>query len=682
MKQITIENNCVVLVRSEKKEEFRKNSIKNNDNISFENFFCTEKIKKEILGNDYTYNFDKEDIEKEKYNFENYNILELILSMSKIRSSQELTTIIFLDDSFQDKEIYKAKKYYMDNNIKFYIIDEEDTFFKMENNIIRDCHIDVIGDVHGLYDELVEMLSKKGYYIKNKTIMHPENRKVLFLGDLVDKGRKSIDVIQLVYNSVNFANHYAIIGNHENKILQFKKHFDKFEHINTASFASSETILELLKLKKDDFEKYIKFINDLPSYYIYKDFVFAHANIEHFSPNSTIRYKLMCGSGNDDSDKIYQKLYNKGLNKYTLIRGHNPQKETEENVFSLDFDQTSNGYLAMLPLDSFIEDSIKISNKESFEKNIIKEKINFSYEKYIEKFSLYKKLKSFEKDGLIHSQNDKRKSFSLYKHSPKINSLNYFHYNDDILKANGIVFDFAGNIIINPIKKTFDYYEINNENFENKKYIVRNKVFGQIINVSINPFTKNLIYSSSNFINDQKSEKFFKKIKDDDYKKIKSICENKNLTITFCNSYNKLAMINAKENKPNAIDFKESELDNLCNSIGSKIIYRPKWKYSNIEKVFDEVLENQSQYIGYVFRSLEKEEYLFNLNSLATDYFRFLNMITFSQEKFLFNNTKKYKDKNNIKFHNFIDFIKNKNYKLTNISEEERYNIINNYFNE
>ena len=63
---------------------------------------------------------------------------------------------------------------------------------------------DIIGDVHGCFDELVELLSKLGYTEQPGCAWkHPEGRKLVFVGDLVDRGPKIPDVVRLVLESVN-----------------------------------------------------------------------------------------------------------------------------------------------------------------------------------------------------------------------------------------------------------------------------------------------------------------------------------------------------------------------------------------------------------------------------------------------------------------------------------------------
>jgi hypothetical protein len=47
--------------------------------------------------------------------------------------------------------------------------------------------IDFIGDIHGHYDRLIALLEKLGYTKKNGVYKHP-SRRVIFLGDYLDRG--------------------------------------------------------------------------------------------------------------------------------------------------------------------------------------------------------------------------------------------------------------------------------------------------------------------------------------------------------------------------------------------------------------------------------------------------------------------------------------------------------------
>src|SRR6266849_67466 len=66
---------------------------------------------------------------------------------------------------------------------------------------------DIIGDVHGCHDELVGLLDKLGYSItagsdRARHVTHPEGRRVVFVGDLVDRGPDSPGVLRLAMTMV------------------------------------------------------------------------------------------------------------------------------------------------------------------------------------------------------------------------------------------------------------------------------------------------------------------------------------------------------------------------------------------------------------------------------------------------------------------------------------------------
>lgn len=77
--------------------------------------------------------------------------------------------------------------------------------------------IDIIGDVHGEYDALVNLLIQLGYDLNGK---HDGDRKLIFVGDLIDRGPDSPAVIKLVKKLVENGNAQAILGNHELNILK------------------------------------------------------------------------------------------------------------------------------------------------------------------------------------------------------------------------------------------------------------------------------------------------------------------------------------------------------------------------------------------------------------------------------------------------------------------------------
>ncbi|GAB2532874.1 bis(5'-nucleosyl)-tetraphosphatase PrpE [Gracilibacillus alcaliphilus] len=82
--------------------------------------------------------------------------------------------------------------------------------------------LDIIGDIHGCFQELEDLLHILGYQWQDKQLLHPEGRQLAFIGDLTDRGPHSIAVIKLVYDLViRQKQAYYVPGNHCNKLFRF-----------------------------------------------------------------------------------------------------------------------------------------------------------------------------------------------------------------------------------------------------------------------------------------------------------------------------------------------------------------------------------------------------------------------------------------------------------------------------
>ncbi len=83
---------------------------------------------------------------------------------------------------------------------------------------------DVIGDVHGCLDELLLLLAKLGYDLSEPlNPVPPLGRKLIFVGDLVDRGPDSPGVLRLAMNMIAAGRAFCVAGNHDDKCLRYLK---------------------------------------------------------------------------------------------------------------------------------------------------------------------------------------------------------------------------------------------------------------------------------------------------------------------------------------------------------------------------------------------------------------------------------------------------------------------------
>ena len=91
---------------------------------------------------------------------------------------------------------------------------------------------DIIGDVHGCCDELEDLLARLGYRVtwtddadwggRRPVIEAPHGRRVVFVGDLVDRGPRTRDVLAIVHTMVERDGTALLVpGNHDVKFLRW-----------------------------------------------------------------------------------------------------------------------------------------------------------------------------------------------------------------------------------------------------------------------------------------------------------------------------------------------------------------------------------------------------------------------------------------------------------------------------
>jgi len=79
-----------------------------------------------------------------------------------------------------------------------------------------DGPLDIVGDVHGEIDALLSLMRHLGYATDGT---HPEKKRLVFVGDLTDRGPDSPAVIDLVKSLADAGRAQCVLGNHDLNIL-------------------------------------------------------------------------------------------------------------------------------------------------------------------------------------------------------------------------------------------------------------------------------------------------------------------------------------------------------------------------------------------------------------------------------------------------------------------------------
>ncbi len=144
---------------------------------------------------------------------------------------------------------------------------------------------DIIGDVHGCFDELEELLNWLGYLPASndageRIYRHPNGRRVIFLGDLVDRGPRVVECVKLAMAMCRDGA-LCVPGNHDVKFA--KKLAGHDVHVAHGLQASLDQIAAMPGSVRDKFEEDARnFIERLPHHYVLDGgrLVVAHAGMK------------------------------------------------------------------------------------------------------------------------------------------------------------------------------------------------------------------------------------------------------------------------------------------------------------------------------------------------------------------------------------------------------------------
>lgn len=213
---------------------------------------------------------------------------------------------------------------------------------------------DIIGDVHGCRAELVELLTTLGYVVGSGGAGHPDGRRAVFVGDLVDRGPDTPGVLALVMDMVDAGNALAVCGNHEQKLLRALR-----GRKVTVSHGLAET-LEQLAAQPDEFrERVQEFCDRLVAHYVLDggQLVVAHAGLPqhyHGRASGAVRSFALYGDTTGETDEYGLPVRYPWADDYrgsaTVVYGHTPTPVAEwvNNTICLDTGCVFGGRLSAL----------------------------------------------------------------------------------------------------------------------------------------------------------------------------------------------------------------------------------------------------------------------------------------------------------------------------------------------
>ncbi len=200
---------------------------------------------------------------------------------------------------------------------------------------------DIIGDVHGCFDELAALLERLGYEIAPSSaeaaegngfsVTHPQGRKAVFVGDLVDRGPGVVNVIKLVMSMVADGAALCVAGNHESKLVRkLKGRNVQVSHGLAESLAQLEAESPVFR------QQATEFMDGLISHYVLDggNLVVAHAGMkEEYQGRASARVRDFClyGETTGETDEWGLPVRADWAAGYrgraTVVYGHTPVTE-------------------------------------------------------------------------------------------------------------------------------------------------------------------------------------------------------------------------------------------------------------------------------------------------------------------------------------------------------------------
>jgi predicted kinase len=571
---------------------------------------------------------------------------------------------------------------------------------------------DILGDTHGLLDDLLTVTSSLGYKLERNLLTHPENRKILFLGDWLDRGAQSLECLELVYQNCAKGGHLAVIGNHEFKILKAYQTFRNENVMRPLPFSSSETMTRLIQgVPQKRLDELMNWMGRLPYMYQHDRFMFCHADVRSLDPFNMPGQILLFGEsdwGKIDSDADFSRWSLKQPNQPILIRGHiPPTSPNATHAFSMERKVGFKGVMMAMRLDTAMEALNQgMTPAEAVHGSTISLQTTFDFADHQEKkASLQRGMNDLAETPLVSLVREKKYGMTMYKegevemsqtvldeikkledqklitHKKDASGLAIYKYarrvffdglwgeHDLLLHARGLVLDPAGNIVQNPFIKVFNYGERDTGSTipDHQPVEAIEKMNGFLGCVTKHPFEPNKLLVTTtgsfdsdfvqyiyDFITPQKERDLLDYLdKNDQTLMFEVVHPEDPHIIHYPPEQHGLYLIGARGKESlTAPQMSERDLDVLGKTLDIK---RPKHYKTTFGSLRDRVARVQHE--GYMVRDLASGETLLKFKTGHYLTVKFLGRMGQGQIKMLFENPQVFKQKVDEEYYPLVDLL-------------------------
>lgn len=184
-----------------------------------------------------------------------------------------------------------------------------------------------VGDIHGCYDKLKSLMD----IVENH--IDPDNDTLVFLGDYIDRGPNSYEVVEYLINIKDrFKNIVFLKGNHEEMLEQYLLGLDKYTYLVNGGQQTLESYMEQNNFDNSPIPRtHMNFFSSLSLFFETEDYIFVHAGLKGKKPvENQFSDDLLWIRG-----KFLRSKYNFGKQ---VVFGHTPFPEplVQKNKIGID----------------------------------------------------------------------------------------------------------------------------------------------------------------------------------------------------------------------------------------------------------------------------------------------------------------------------------------------------------